>query len=175
MACREGKNAKEFFMKKLSVSLAILALALALGLAFVGCDNETTGGGGGPNIGGGGALTITNIPQKYVGNYLYISTLVAENDVSNLLTCVEVNEDGLSTGLYQITSTSMTFPLWYNDFYGFKRYNGNGTTVYSTGAQIKNGSSSYFSDTLAYITWNDPITFANGRATISVNNAIVSE
>ena len=30
------------FMKKLSVSWAMLALALALGLAFAGCDNGTT-------------------------------------------------------------------------------------------------------------------------------------
>jgi uncharacterized lipoprotein NlpE involved in copper resistance len=40
-----GKTAKESYVKKFKVSLAMLALVLAVGLALVGCDNGTNSGG----------------------------------------------------------------------------------------------------------------------------------
>ncbi|MDR1803738.1 MAG: hypothetical protein LBQ94_09050 [Treponema sp.] len=63
-------------MKRFRFLLAMLALVLAFGLAFVSCDNDTTGGGNTPGgnapSGGASTFTITGIPSQYNGKYAVV-------------------------------------------------------------------------------------------------------
>ena len=57
-------------MKRFSFILAMLAIVLAFGLAFVSCDNDTTGGGNTPggNTPGGNNPSGNSVVGTWVGN-----------------------------------------------------------------------------------------------------------
>ena len=185
-------------MKKLNVSLAMLALVLALGLAFVSCDNGSTGGG---NSGAASTLTLTDIPAAYNGKYILYNYVGFLDGVQQLYGCNNIaipapNSQGIQTQtitLTQINNGRAAIPMWRiqtvtaQGAVTFARFNGNGTANSIDGSV---NAFAIFNAPVITISYdpNDPqtipnsnqefiarvtfgsITFASGGAAVSVND-----
>jgi len=99
------------------VPLLIIALAVIIGFSFTACDEDN-----GEN-GGGDGLTITNIPSKYNGKYVYLEC----GDGDNATITGATSFSGLEpTSLPRIANGKVTIPIWLydNDYDNIKRYTG---------------------------------------------------
>ena len=96
-------------MKKFNVFLAILFCSLCLSLAFVSCDEGSTGGDSGA---GAGTLTITDIPAEYNGKYAYC-TGVSLSLNQNIQGFETYNTASSTRALPKISNGKVSLKLWY--------------------------------------------------------------
>lgn len=97
-------------MKNVVRSLFVGLVVLSLGFIVVGCDD-----GSDDNDGGGGILTITNIPSEYNGKYGKFTA--GSNDAQSYyyhkaIYCTQSLIYQESVTLSQINNGSITLPTW---------------------------------------------------------------
>jgi len=149
----------------------MLAVALVFGLAFMGCDNDTTSSSGGIGGGGGGAntFTLTGIPSQYNGKYAaVVQGITAAGEY--LIGAQNVN---WSTGVVTLVSISngrVSIPLWTEN--GFS-YTGTETAhvavaIYDQRTVSENTGDNY----LAAVQFMN-VPFSNGSATRSWSEGII--
>jgi len=137
-------------------------------------DLTPSGGGGGGSGGDGGGntgkLTVTDIPAKFNGKYA--GYFVGTND-DDLHLQGSAGENSIF-GTVKISNGRVIIPIWrLADGKSFS-YSGNDTVDNKCSFMIYSGDT-INSDTLATISWRNGITFKNGSATVSANDATINE
>jgi hypothetical protein len=135
---------------------------------FTACGG---GGGGGSSDKpvAGGTFTLTDIPSDFDGRYAYLLGYVGNNE---LVGAQNINmETGKATGV-PISNGRVSLPMWIIKGNGVEKYSGNHTSVeieiygfdYDVGeyADIPNTQGGVYYES---------VTFSNGSATRSVNQA----
>ncbi|MDR1804456.1 MAG: hypothetical protein LBQ94_12710 [Treponema sp.] len=120
-------------MKKQSFLLAMLAILLAFGLAFVSCDDGTTGGGntpGGNSPGGGGQNNIL-VGTKWVR--IGSDGLKDSFEFISNTRCIFSQDDGEATYECTYTLAGNTVTILYNG-QSLGDYTISGNTLIGTGA-----------------------------------------
>jgi len=176
-------------MRKFSFAM----LAVALVLAFVSCG-EIEGGGlfgpggllpGGNTPSGAEGLTITDIPSRYNGYYIYLNVeVIGRQRDYQVIGCdkidVNVTYSTLSFTCSRITNGTARVPLWSITGMGYNipRFTGSGTISYYEGgstAFIMNtqdlSEANFDSTAVAAIMFTNPVTITYGKGTVSVNNS----
>jgi hypothetical protein len=164
-------------MKNFSKHFGIIALLAIIGFSFTSCG-DADGGGGGGSGNGGRTLTINDIPTTYNNKYIrFVGMLMVQQQY--IIGGKSVNVNGLNatiTGV-QIINGKASLPMWVLPGSGsVSRYSGNDTfTTYQSvviyeieTVSLDSGESgAYRIKSIAF----PSISFSNGSATISCNNA----
>ena len=144
-------------MKKFRFLLVMLVLVLPFGLAFLSCDNGTTGGGGG---GGASTFTLTGIPSQYNGKYAMVQAQSASG--VSIYGYQSLSNAGVAT-LVPISNGRANIPLKV----ATTGFNYTGTEAVHVAFAIYNqATGSEFNEALAVI-WFNAVPFTNGSATKS--------
>jgi hypothetical protein len=145
-------------MAKKIFGTGILALALVFGMTVVGCDDGSTNGGG-------GILTLTDVPSEYNGKYAWLK---AGNDEVHLLGCQSFNNATGTVTCSLISNGTVSIPMWiFMDDEHLEGYSGN---LSNARLEVSIGNSKNAGDSdLFYLTFGS-VDFSNGNATKSWNN-----
>jgi len=149
---------------------------------------EFTGGttpGTNPGTGSGGTFTVTNIPAKYNGKYASFSASINGGTDTAVTLASYQSVSGIGTGdgafinstLSRISNGSVSSPAWLvNADNTVVRYSGNDTFdvfaigIYEAGT-VRENALAGTSNTLVMGVFRS-VTFTNGSATVSRNNAL---
>jgi len=164
-------------LTKKNLWLGILAMVLVLTMTVTGCDffkdllNNIEDNGN--DSGSGGILKLTDIPSQYNGKYaIYLESRSTPSAIG-LYGCQSINvSTGITITAVQISNGSVSLPMWVQGSGGTTRYSGNHTIGDSRNsvAILNTATFSPGEIGLAY-KYFQSITFSNGSATISWNNA----
>jgi len=138
--------------------VGMLAMVLVFGMTVVGCDNGTTSGNG-----GGGTLTITDIPAAHDNMYAYFAWYNAATG-GELWGAQNVSMAG--TTLARVINGTVSLPMWEITVDGrWSRYSGSAT--------INGGELFIFSSST--LNWDNEVDRINlGQIIFSSGNATVS-
>jgi hypothetical protein len=147
----DNNTVKEFLMKKLG-----LMVILAFCVSAISCGQA------------GGAFTLTGIPSKYNGKYVYLE---GECRAGELLGLISYNTETGDVALPRISNGRVSIPMWIVDESSdsLSRYSGNHTVEFF---EIIVCNSADGDDELAEIEFED-VVFTNGNATKSWNEGEV--
>ena len=162
-------------MKSKNFLLGILAIALVFAMTAIGCvEDPTDDNNGGNGSGSGGTLTLTNIPSEYNGKYAIYTESRSTPSAIGLYGCQSINvSTGITITAVQISNGSVSLPMWVQGTGGFTRYSGNHTVGDSRNSVTILNTATFSSSENNVLTgkYFQSITFSNGSATISWNNA----
>jgi len=100
--------------------LVLLSIALVFGVTVAGCrKGSTADGDSGISVGGGGTFTLTNIPPKYNGKYVFFGG--AQSSGNSWAVAGAQRMDVKQANLSRISNGSVSVPTW-------KCYGSNGKT-----------------------------------------------
>jgi hypothetical protein len=152
---------------------------IMLALAFTFSCSSPDGGGGGTDPSTGGTFTVTDIPAKYNGKYVYCSGSILNG--TTIVTSIGGYESrNTSTGNYtwsRISNGKVSIPVWLQHRDGnlvqpIVRYSGNDTfdmrfaiSEVSTSLEYTSGNYGLAAGII------NSVTFSNGSAIISRNDA----
>jgi len=181
-------------MKKALKLLAVIALAAVIGFSMAACGGDDDDDGGGNNGGGGttpgtnpgtgsgGTLTVTDIQTKYNGKYAYFNGTIslADHDIVGSLLGFQSVGGAVGTTaaanstFSRIANGRVSIPAWLvTADKTLVRYSGNDTfeiigfTISEVDTLGKNNDPSYYLAGGSFMS----VTFTNGSATISKNDA----
>ena len=160
-------------MKTNNLWMGILAVVFAATIGVVGCNNDPT-----DNNGGGGTLTVTDIPAQYNGKYVrFVGMLMSQQQYIIGAKSISINGTKAAITSVQIKNGKVSLPMWVlSGSGGVSRYSGNNTFTQYQSIDI------YDTETLSLDSGesgphcvksiNFPsVSFSKGSATKSYNDA----
>jgi len=137
---------------------------------ITGDNNDNSNDPNNPDdLGGGSTLTVTGIPSKYNGKYVYFNALLEVG--VGICSAQSITDNPNGAHLAQISNGSVTqsFIAWNDSVMNYERYTGNETLLACT-LTIYSSNSTKGSGVLATVDWLS-ITFSNGGYTTTWSNA----
>jgi len=168
---------KEKTMANKNIWLGILVMVLVFSMAVVGCNNDSTNNNNNNNNNGngnsnGGIFTLTGIPSKYNGMYVYVEIDIEEEEIGDVIGGYDPSTDEITGG--PISNGRVDVPIWIddNDYELVNRYNGNHTAYY---VEITIHEEKNSDGEIAELDYSGSVKFTNGSATMNWSAFRVSE
>jgi len=114
-------------MKNILKAFSIIAIAAVIGFSFITCEDDN---GGETEDESGGRLLLTDIPEKFNGEYVHLPVMRKE-DGSLRLGGFQSYDNLTSTTTYvKIANGKANIPVWIIDGYHVEKYYGSDTVSF---------------------------------------------